>query len=77
MKEKHRDFFVTVGNNLRDIRTEKGFSQQDVANRCDVDRAKISSIETAKEDFVLTTLLEIADALEVDVRELLKAQQSQ
>jgi len=74
MKVKHREFFVAIGENLRAIRKQKGFSQQDIANRCDVDRAKISSIETAKEDFVLTTLLEIADALEVDVQELLKPQ---
>lgn len=71
MKERDIDTFITIGENIRRIRTEKGFSQQDIANRCDVDRAKISSIENAKEDFVFTTLLEIANALEVNVAELL------
>ena len=72
MKEKHQEYFAIIGKNLRNLRKEKGLSQQDLANLCDVDRAKISTIETAKEDFVLTTLLELAAALEIEPADFLK-----
>ncbi|MEJ7558130.1 MAG: helix-turn-helix transcriptional regulator [Pedobacter sp.] len=72
MKEKHKDFYTAIGNNLRKIRLEKGFSQQDLANRCDVERAKISRIENATEDFMLSTLLEISIALEVNLSILIE-----
>lgn len=72
MKEKHQKYFQELGRNLRKLRKQKGYSQQELANRCDVDRAKISTIETGKEDFVFTTLLEIAGALEIDPKEILE-----
>jgi len=72
MKEKHKNQFEIIGTNLRRIRDQKGFSQQDLANRCDVDRAKISRIENATEDFFFSTLIEIASALEVDLSDLLR-----
>ncbi|MFB9844022.1 helix-turn-helix domain-containing protein [Mucilaginibacter ginsenosidivorans] len=71
MKEKHKSIFASIGKNVRRIRKEQKLSQQDLANKCDVDRAKISTIETAKEDFHFTTLLELADALNVKPKELL------
>ncbi|HEY0056941.1 MAG TPA: helix-turn-helix transcriptional regulator [Pedobacter sp.] len=72
MKEKHKEHYQLIGNNLRRIRLEKGLSQQDLANRCDVERAKISRIENASEDFMLSTLLELSIALEVPIDKLVK-----
>lgn len=71
IREKHHAYFKALGLHLQQIRKQQGLSQQELANRCEVDRAKISSIETGSEDFVLTTLLELAEALEVDPKELL------
>ena len=70
MKEKHKEQFKIIGANLRKIRDEKGFSQQDLSNRCDVERAKISRIENATEDFLLSTLLELASALGINPADL-------
>jgi transcriptional regulator with XRE-family HTH domain len=74
MKEKHKEHYQVIGNNLRRIRLEKGLSQQHLANRCDVERAKISRIENASEDFMLSTLLELAFALEVNIAQLIEIQ---
>ena len=74
MKEKHKEHYQVIGNNLRRIRVEKGLSQQDLANRCDVERAKISRIENATEDFMLSTLLELAIALEVNINKLVETE---
>ena len=74
MKEKHKEHYQVIGNNLRRIRLEKGLSQQDLANRCDVERAKISRIENASEDFMLSTLLELAIALDISISVLIKTE---
>ena len=77
MKEKHKEHYQVIGKNLRRIRLEKGLSQQDLANRCDVERAKISRIENAAEDFMLSTLLELANALEVNINQLIGIEEKQ
>jgi transcriptional regulator with XRE-family HTH domain len=71
MKADHKKYFEIIGNNIKRLRIEKGLSQQKLANNCDkVDRSKISDIENAKEDFMLSTLLEICLALEIDLIEI-------
>ena len=74
MKEKHEEFFTAIGNNIRKIRIERGFSQQELANRCDVERGKISKIKNGREDFMVSTLLELAIALEVNIYQLVEAE---
>jgi len=73
MKEKYQEHYKIIGANLRRIRTDKGLSQEDLANKCNVERSKISRIENASEDFMFSTLLRIADALEVNVKILLES----
>jgi len=71
MKADHEKYFKIIGKNVKRIRTEQGLSQQKLADNCDkVDRSKISDIENAKEDFMLSTLLEICEALSVDLTEI-------
>jgi len=71
MKADHEKYFKIIGKNVKRVRTEQGLSQQKLADKCDkVDRSKISDIENAKEDFMLSTLLEICEALSVNVTEI-------
>jgi transcriptional regulator with XRE-family HTH domain len=49
-------------------------SQQEVANRCRVDRSRLGKIENGKIAVQLLTIVEIATALGVDVRSLIPAQ---
>jgi len=71
MKVDHKIYFENVGANIKKLRQEQGLSQQKLADKCDkVDRAKISDIENAKEDFMLSTLIEICEALEVNLAEI-------
>lgn len=66
-----KENFILLGQNLQRLRKQKKLSQQELANKCDVDRAKISDIERAKEDFHFTTILELCKALEIEPVELL------
>ena len=72
MKENHKSHYVNIGKNLRKIRLEKGYSQQVLSNKCDVERAKISRIENASEDIKISTLLKLTDALEIKLVDLVK-----
>ncbi|MFD2599043.1 helix-turn-helix domain-containing protein [Sphingobacterium corticis] len=71
MKEEHKTTYKIIGEEIRDLRHNKGWTQKDLANRCrTVNREKISKIENAREDYMLSTLIEICQALGKDVRDL-------
>lgn len=71
MNEEHKSIFIAVGKRIKKLRKGKKLSQHELATKCEVDRAKISTMENAKEDFMFTTFLEICKGLEVEPRDLL------
>lgn len=66
------DEYQKIGLNILCQRRIKGLSQKQLGDKAKVSRARISDIERGKETFKLDTLLAIANALEVDYKELLK-----
>jgi transcriptional regulator with XRE-family HTH domain len=71
MKEKDSIFLKKLGGRILQVRLAKSLSQEDVSFRCDVDRAKISKLETGSANCNVTTLAELAKGLDVTVKELL------
>ena len=59
-----------VGKRIIQLRTEKGWSQSDLARACEKDRQSIERIENGKVSPSLYSLHEIALALEVRLEEL-------
>lgn len=68
--EKHKEIFKLIGSNVRIYRKKAKLSQQELADKFSGDRSKISDIENGKENFMFSTLLDIADGLKVDVKRL-------
>lgn len=66
--EKHKETFKIIGLNVKKHRKEAKLTQQNLADKFMGDRAKISDIENGKENFMLSTLLDIAEALKIDIR---------
>lgn len=64
------EFLVEFGLNVRKIREQKNLTQTELANRINGDAKKISRIELGRYNFKISTLLIIAEALDVDVSEL-------
>ena len=65
-----KSFLILFGANLRKIRESKGFSQSQLANDCNFDVSVISRIERGVVNTSLSNLKLIANALEIDIREL-------
>jgi transcriptional regulator with XRE-family HTH domain len=61
-----------LGENIKKIRLAKGMTQGDLCRKLEVDRAYMSNIESGKKNPTLSTIENIAKALNVSVDELLK-----
>jgi transcriptional regulator with XRE-family HTH domain len=61
----------SVGKNIRTIRHQRGWSQEDVANRLGLSIPAFSKIETGVTDINLSRLEQIANIYEINVVNLL------
>lgn len=71
MKEKDKKRLEKFAVQLVKLREKKGISQRELSSRCDIDYGKISKLENNKANLTLTTLIELAEGLEVHPKELL------
>src|SRR5882762_10842244 len=67
----------SVGKNIRTIRHQHGWSQEDVANRLGISIPAFSKIETGVTDVNLSRLEQIANIYEVSVVQLLTVDNEQ
>jgi len=61
-----------LGQNLKNIRMEKGISQVDIARLLGVSRGFVSNVENGKTNPTLATITKLANAVGVSSDELLK-----
>ena len=59
-----------VGQRIVELRSQKGWSQSDLARACNKDRQALEKLENGKVNPTIYSLLEIAKALEVSLKEL-------
>lgn len=67
--KRNIQFIKDVGLKIRSLRISKGYTQQHLANLCDVELSQINRIELGKINTSLAHVKLIADALEVNVKE--------
>ena len=65
------DICVRVGRKIRVLRSEKGWTQQILADHAQLTREHLSELESGKKEAGLRTLQRIADALGVNAASLL------
>jgi transcriptional regulator with XRE-family HTH domain len=61
---------VKLGERIRELRKEKGFSQEDFAYTVGLDRTYMGGIERGERNVAALNLIRIAKALKVEVGEL-------
>ena len=72
---KNRDRYVHLGIAIAALRKMRGMSQEQLADKANVSRSHISSIEAPgiARPFSLEVFFNIADALEIDPADLISA----
>ncbi len=68
-----RDPRILFGLRLRELRRASGRSQEDLADLAGLDRTYVSGCERGRRNISLLNIVRLAEALDVDPTELLKA----
>ena len=61
-----------LGARIRDLRVEKGYSQEELARRARIDSKHLQTLEAGKSNATLSTLVALADALGHSLSDLLR-----
>ncbi len=56
---------------VKELRKQKGFTQDEFSHRANIYRSTLGNIETAKNDITLSKINQIAKAFEISLSELL------
>jgi len=69
---KTPDILVRFGQRLRELRKKAGFSQEQFAQQCELDRTYVGGIERGERNLSLRNIEVLARALDVTISELMK-----
>jgi transcriptional regulator with XRE-family HTH domain len=72
--QKESNNLKKLGANIQKLREKRGLSFREFSSICGIDHSKISKIEKGKKNITFTTILKLADGLEVHPTELLLAE---
>jgi len=64
-------FIINFGVHIRQLREKSNMSQQDLANDCNISKRQIGRIERGEINTTLRTIINIANALEIEPKDLL------
>lgn len=62
---------MSIGNNIKSIRKEKNYTQNELAKRANISRTYLSDVENDRYNPSIDTLTDIAKALEVEIVSLI------
>ena len=68
--DSKQNILIKFGERVREIRKEKGLSQEELAHKADLHRTYIGMIERAEKNITLINIEKIANALEVNINDL-------
>ncbi len=69
--DSKQQILIEFGNKVRDLRKEKGYSQEELAHKADLHRTYIGMIERAEKNITLVNIEKIANALECKISDLI------
>jgi transcriptional regulator with XRE-family HTH domain len=72
MRKKH-PALVKIGKKIRELRKEKGYSQEALAYEAGLDRTYMGSVERGERNIATLNLIKIAKTLRVEVGQLFPA----
>ena len=66
MRKKHPSL-IKIGRTIRELRKEKGFSQESFASEVGLDRTYMGSVERGERNIAALNLIKIAKTLKVEM----------
>lgn len=70
MAKAHGDVRRLFGERVRELRSERGFTQEAFAAHVHIDRGYIGAVERGERNVSLLTVEKIANALDIEIRDL-------
>ena len=67
-KTKNDEFIKSFGENLRNLRKSKGYSQETLAFKANIPLSQIGRIERGEINTTINTVYIISEALDIDIR---------
>jgi transcriptional regulator with XRE-family HTH domain len=67
-----KDYLLSFGEGLRNLRTKSGYSQEELAERAGIDRSYLGGIERGEHNLALINIIKIAKALNLPPFKLLE-----
>ena len=67
-----KDILQRFGDRVRTLRKESGWSQEEFADECGLDRTYVGGIERGERNLALRNIEKIAIALETSIAELME-----
>ena len=62
-----------VGKKIKELRTEAGLTQMELAGRASLDRTYINSVEKGRRNISITNIEKIANALNINISALFES----
>jgi len=69
--EQERQTLKALGQRIRELRTERGYSQEGFADHCGVHRTFMGTVERGESNLSFSNLVKVAGALGVTLSQLL------
>lgn len=66
------EHLIRIGKNISRIRKERGLTIKELGLECEIEKSNLIPIEKGRINVTILTLVKIADALNVELIELLK-----
>lgn len=71
MNLSHKEtYLVKLGTNIRKLRKQKGFTMESLANEIEMEYRQLGRIERGEINTTVISLLKIATALDISVKDL-------
>lgn len=68
---RDQEYLVGLGKRIKEIRDNKGWSQEYMANLCEIEIRQLGRIERAETNSTISIIKKIADKLQMTLYELL------
>lgn len=67
-----KDILEAFGDRVRELRKEAGWSQEEFADQCELDRTYVGGIERGERNLALRNIQKVANALGLTIAELME-----